>query len=453
MGNEIEKHDLTIGPVWSKLFSFFVPIAVGGIVQQLYNTVDGLIVGRYCGTAAFAAISGSVTQILNLMVGTFIALTGGAAVYIAQLYGVGDKDKIKKAVSTSVWICAILGVVISILGYIYAGDLLVWLDTPEDTLYDAEVYLKWCFLAAFAVMLYNMGASIIRASGDSTRPFIYLCACCITNIVLDYVLVKIYGLGVWGAAVATAFSQLVSCVLVVAQMLLTKSDYKLCLSLKFFSTRALGKSLKYGLPSAAQQILYGVTNTLIQVAVNGLGTICVAAWSLTGKVDGVYWAIINAAGVATMNFVGQNYGAGKLNRVKEAEKVGMRNFMIFTISICVVLALFGKQLFPLFLNDEGSAETVDIAYKTMLFFVATYFNWTIIEIMSGVLKGCGDVIVPSILLLVGIVGVRITWIYTVFAKYPNIYVLAAAYGASWILTAILLFVRYKGGRWKKRVEL
>lgn len=446
-----EKYDLTQGSVWKSLFRFFLPVAAGGIVQQLYNTVDGLIVGKYCGTAAFAAISGSVTQVLNLMVGTFIALTGGAAVYIAQLYGVGDKEKIKRAVTTSIYTCGVLGVIVSAVGFTFARDLLELLDTPAETMDDATTYLKLCFLAAFAVMLYNMGASIIRASGDSTRPFIFLCICCFTNIVLDYITVKVLQMGVLGAAAATAFSQLVSMILVLSRMLTTKSDYRLHLKLSLFSGAAIRSTLKFGVPSAAQQILYGVTNTLIQVALNSLGTVAVAAWSLTGKVDGIYWAIINAAGISMMNFIGQNYGAGKIGRVKEAAKVGMRNFLIFTVSICVLLALVGKKIFPFFLPDD--AYVVDLAYNVMLFFVIPYFLWTIIEILSGVLKGCGDVVVPAILLLVGVVGVRLIFVWTIFNVYHSIYTLAAAYAASWLVTAFLLVLRYKGGKWKKRREI
>jgi len=445
-----EKHDLTVGEVWGKLFTFFIPIAVGAIVQQLYNTVDALIVGKYCGTQAFAAISGSVTQILNLMVGSFIALTGGASVYVAQLYGIRDSEKIRKAVSTSMWFCAALGAAISILGCIFSKDLLAYLKTPADTIDQADIYLKYCFAAAFAVMLYNMGAGIIRASGDSTRPFIYLCACCLTNIVLDYVLVKIYRLGVAGAAAATAFSQLISFFLVLIQMLLTKEDYKFRLSFKNLSISAIKATVKYGFPSAVQQIVYGITNTTIQVGINSLGTSVVAAWALTGKVDGIYWAIVNAGGIAVMNFVGQNYGAGKLDRVKEATKKGMRNFMLFTIGICVVLILFARNLFPFFLDNE---EVCELAYKVMLFFVVPYFLWTVIEIMSGVLKGCGDVIVPAIISLVGIAGVRLIWVNTVFVQYPNVYSLALAYGVSWLVTAVALLVRYKTGGWKKRRDL
>ncbi len=441
-----DNHDLTQGGVWKKLFSFFLPVAAGGIVQQLYNTVDGLIVGKYCGTLAFAAISGSVTQILNLMVGTFISLTGGAAVYIAQLYGAGDKERIKKAIATSMVVCAGIGILISVLGVIFAEDLLSYLNTPADTKADAAVYLKLCFASAFAVMLYNMGASIIRASGDSARPFKYLCACCVTNIVLDYVLVKILHMGVFGAAAATAFSQLVSFVLVLIRMLRTDEDYRLRLSFSNMSGTAVKASLRFGIPSAVQQVVYGVTNTAIQVAINGLGTTIVAAWSLTGKVDGIYWAVINAAGVATMNFVGQNYGAGRIDRVKEVTRISMRNFMIFTIIVCALLAATGKFFFPFFLNDP---VVVDIAYKIMLYFVIPYFIWTVIEILSGVLKGCGDTIVPTIILLAGIAGVRMAWVYTIFKWKPNVYVLALAYAASWLITAVALAIRYAQGGWKK----
>ncbi|MBR0481201.1 MAG: MATE family efflux transporter [Firmicutes bacterium] len=446
-----DRHDLTQGPVWGKLFSFFLPIAVGAIVQQLYSTVDALIVGKYCGTESLAAISGSVTQILNLMVGAFIALTGGASVYIAQLYGIRDEEKIRRAVSTSMTFCASLGILISILGNLLAGPILRLLGTPKDTIVEAELYLRYCFAAAFAVMLYNMGAGIIRAAGDSTRPFVYLCACCFTNIILDYVLVKVYGMGVRGAAAATAFSQVISFILVLIRMLTAEEYYRLRFSGDFFSGAAIRATVRYGFPSAVQQIIYGITNTTIQMGINSLGTYVVAAWALTGKVDGIYWAIVNAGGVAVMNFVGQNYGAGKLDRVKEAVKTGLRNFMIFTVGICIVLIAAGSFLFPLFLPDNE--EVCRLAYRIMLYFVIPYFLWTFIEILSGVLKGCGDVIMPAVISLIGIAGVRFIWVKTAFVKYHNVYVLALAYAVSWLVTAAALIVRYKRGKWKKKREL
>ncbi len=446
-----DKHDLTQGPVWGKLFSFFIPIAVGAVVQQLYNTVDALIVGKYCGAESFAAISGSVSQILSLMVGSFIALTGGASVYIAQLYGIKDEEKIRKAVSTSMTFCAVLGIIISVLGYVFSKPILQFLSTPADTIEEATVYLRFCFASAFAVMLYNMGAGIIRAAGDSTRPFLYMCACCFTNIILDYVFVKILSWGVAGAAAATAFSQLISFMLVLLQMLTSKESYRLRLSSKNFSITAIKATIKYGFPSAVQQVLYGITNTTIQVGVNSLGTSVVAAWALTGRVDGIYWAIVNAGGVAVMNFVGQNYGAGNIARVKEATKKGLINFMIFTIVICILLIAFGRMLFPFFLPDDDAV--CDLAYEIMLFFVVPYFLWTFIEILSGVLKGCGDVIVPAVISLVGIAVVRLVWYKTVFAVYHNVYALALCYGVSWLITGAALIIRYVRGGWKKRREL
>ncbi|MBR0417509.1 MAG: MATE family efflux transporter [Firmicutes bacterium] len=445
------RHDLTQGDVWKKLFSFFVPIALSGIIHQLYNTVDALIVAKYCGTESFAAISGSVTQVLNLMVGSFIALTGGASVYIAQLYGIKDREKIRRAVCTSMWFCALLGIFVSVLGCIFTRSILVYLKTPADTLEEAVLYMQICFMAAFAVMLYNMGAGIIRAAGDSRRPFIYICACCVTNIILDYVLVKVFSMGVFGAAVATAFSQLISFVLVLIQMFTTKEDYRLNPSPGNLSWRAIKATVKYGFPTAIQQVVYGVTNTTIQVALNGLGTSIVAAWALTGKVDGIYWALMNAGGVAVMNFVGQNYGAGKLDRVKEASKRGLRNFMLVTVALCAVLILTGRWLFPLFLADDP--EVCDLAYRIMLVFVIPYFLWTVIEIVGGVLRGCGDVIVPAVISLIGVAGVRLLWVKTVFPAHPDVFVLGLVYPVSWLVTAAALLIRHRTGGWKKRREL
>lgn len=452
MSNEdlLDKHDLTQGPVWNKLWTFFLPVAAGQIVQQLYNTADGLIVSKYVGKIAFAAISGSVTQILNLMVGAFIALTGGAAIYIAQLYGVGDGEKIKKAVATAMYTCAIIGTVMSVLGVLFSRQMLILLKTPEDTLDMATTYLQWCFGAAVFVIIYNMGASIIRASGDSTKPFLYLLICSITNIVLDIVLVKIFKWGVQGAAVATAFSQLVSAFFVVKEIIKTDLEYKLVLDTKLVSSTAIKASLRYGVPSALQQLVYGVSNVLIQVSLNLLGTTTVAAWSLTSKVDGIYWAVMAATGAAVMNFCGQNYGAGKLDRVKHCTKVSIMYFMAFTVAFCLLLGFTGDSLFPLFMDDT---VTCKLANELMIIFLIGYPTWTVLEILSGVLKGCGDILVPTILCVGGITGIRLLFIYTIYDYAPTVYTLAYAYLASWLITMLALIFRYKQGKWKKKIDL
>jgi len=446
----IDKHDLTQGEVWNKLWTFFLPVAAGQIVQQLYNTADGLIVSKYVGKVAFAAISGSVTQILNLMVGAFMALTGGAAVYIAQLYGIGDSYKIKKAVTTSMYICGVIGTLMSVFGLIFSKQMLILLKTPDDTLELATIYLKWCFGAAVFVIIYNMGASIIRASGDSTKPFLYLVACSFTNIVLDVVFVKVFEWGVLGAAIATAFSQLVSAVLVMIEIVKTDAYHKLDFDTKYISATAIKASLKYGVPSAMQQVVYGVSNVLIQVSLNMLGTTTVAAWSLTSKVDGIYWAISAAIGTSVMNFVGQNYGAGKLDRVKKCTKISITYFMIFTVSLGLLLGFTGESIFPMFMDD---GPTCRLAYELMVLFMIGYPSWSVLEVLSGMLKGCGDVVVPTIICVGGIAGIRLLFIYTIYDFKPTVYTLAVAYLASWFITTVALIIRYKQGKWKKRIEL
>lgn len=443
-------YDLTEGNVTGSLMRFFLPVAAGTVIQQLYSTVDALIVGRYVGSSALAAIGGSVAMIFSMSVGIFVALTGGAAVVAAQLYGTGDRGRLAKASATSMAFCAVVGILLSVVSILWAEPLLVLFKTPEETLSDAAVYLRTCSVATTAVMLYNMGAGIIRAAGDSKRPFIYLCACCVINIVLDYVLVKIFGLGVWGAAAATAFSQFISFILVMIRLLKTDEPYRLIISGKYLSLTEIKVMLRFGIPAALQQLMYGLSNSVIQVAVNSLGTATVAAWALTGKVDGVYWAVMTAAGTAIMTFVGQNFGAGRIDRVSEALKKGTAIFMAFTVSVCALIAVFAKDLFPLFVDD---AEVIALAVRITLFFITFYPLWTLIELFSGMLKGCGDNIVPTLITVVGIAGIRFLWVYTVFRYYGTVDSLCTCYAVTWTVGSLALWMRYKKGVWKtgKRV--
>lgn len=442
--------DLTEGSVTGKMMRFFLPVAAGTVIQQLYSTVDALIVGRYVGAGALAAIGGSVAMIFSMSVGIFVALTGGAAVVVAQLYGLGDRTRLGKASATSMGFCALIGILLTVISIVWARPLLALFRTPADTVEDAVVYLRTCSVATTAVMLYNMGAGIIRAAGDSKRPFIYLCVCCVINIVLDYVLVKVCSLGVWGAAAATAFSQFVSFALVMMRLLRTDEPYRLVMTGKNLSMTEIRVMLRFGIPASLQQLMYGLSNSVIQVAINSLGTATVAAWALTGKVDGIYWAVMTAAGTSVMTFVGQNFGAGRIDRVSEALKKGTVIFMAFTVTVCGLIAVFAKDLFPLFVNDE---EVIALAVRITLFFITFYPLWTVIELFSGMLKGCGDNIVPTLITVVGIAGIRFVWVYTVFRHFGTVDSLCACYAVTWAVGSFALWLRYRKGAWKTKARV
>ena len=441
-----ESHDLTQGGILKKLIVFFLPVAAGTIVQQLYNTVDALIVSKYVGTAALAAVGGSTTQIINLLIGFFVALTSGASVVVAHFYGEKNDEGVGRASGTAIVLCTVIGLCVTAIGEFCAPFFLKIMDTTAETVAQATQYLRIIFSAVVFVLIYNMGAGILRASGDSQRPFYYLFACCICNIVMDYVLVKICGMGVAGAAWATAGSQIISCVLVLLRLTRADEAYRLKRCNVRFEKSILRRMLKIGVPSGLQQTMFGFSNAVIQTGVNSLGTTVVAAWSLTGKIDGVYWAIISAAGVSVMNFVGQNYGAGRMDRVRDCVKISCKVFSAATIVLSAILLAIGRPAILLFTDDQA---LMDKTWEIMLYFVPYYFTWTFIEVISGTLKGAGDAIVPVIILGLGICAFRILWVWVVFGMiYHSLIILGLSYVTSWVITDIALIIRYR--QWSKK---
>lgn len=434
-------HDLTQGSITKRLISFFLPVAAGTIVQQLYNTVDAIIVSRYVGTAALAAVGGSTTQILNLLIGFFVALTSGASVIVAHFYGEKNDKGVSRSANTAIVFCAFTGLAVSLLGILGSPLFLKMMDTPAETVAQASSYLRICFCATAFVLVYNMGAGVLRASGDSKRPFFYLLSCCIVNIILDYVFVAKFSWGVEGAAIATAASQIISCTLVLIRMARADEAYRLRKDMLRIDKPLLKRMLGIGIPSGFQNTMFGFSNAVIQTGVNSLGTTVVAAWSLTGKVDGIYWALINAAGTAVMSFVGQNYGAGRMDRVKECVKKSLIMFSVMTVVISSLILLLAKPVLPLFSEDQA---LLDKTWEIMLYFVPYYFTWTFIDVISGTLKGAGDAVVPVIIMGLGICAFRIVWVWVVFGLLSHtLLTLALSYVASWTVTDVALIIRYR----------
>jgi len=446
--NLTEKGDLTKGSVVKRLLGFFLPVALGTIVQQLYNTADALIVGRYVGTGALAAVGGSATQIINLIIGVFVAITSGASVVVAHYYGEKNEDGVARATNASIFCCTIIGIGVTAFGIIFTPSLLRLMKTPEDTIADASMYLRILFAASVCVILYNMGAGILRASGDSKRPFFYLLACCVTNVVLDYIFVAKFYWGVQGAAIATAGSQIISVGLVLIRLARADEAYRLRWKYIRWDSFNIKKMMYIGIPSGLQQAMYAISNSVIQVAVNSLGTATVAAWSLCGKIDGVYWAVVSALGTAVMSFIGQNYGAGRIDRVKECVKKSLIISLLGSVVMSTLILTIGSGLVPLF---DSNPEVIELTKYTLWQFVPYYFLWPGVEVYSGALKGTGDAVVPVIILLLGTCALRIIWVYLVFGFFGTLHVLCVCYPVTWFVSSVPLCIRYKRGKWNKTV--
>ena len=437
---------LTEGVIWKQLLLFLLPIAVGTLFQQLYSTVDAVIVGQFVGSNALAAVGGSAAIILQSMVGIFTGLASGATVVISHAYGAMDQKRLTRAVHTAVAFSILAGAIFTVVGIALAPDALRWTKNPSETMADATLYLRLFFLGTIPMLLFNMGSGILRAIGDSRRPLYYLIAACLLNIVLDLVFVAGFKMGVAGAAIATTLANLASAVFILVQLTRTTDTYRVIPKKIRLHRATLVHILGIGVPAAIEGSMYAISNLFIQIPINDLGTNAVAAWSATEKVDGIYWALIVSFGVAIMAFVGQNYGAGKYDRMRASVRVCLKMAMAMTIFLSILLLLFAKYCFRLFTDNS---TVILYASQIVSYFAPFYFIWTFIEVIANALRGAGDALMPMIISVGGICGLRILWVVLVIPHWHNLLSISMSYPVSWLVTAVILIIYYLKGRWLK----
>lgn len=436
------KANLTEGSIGKQLIKFFLPIMFGTFFQQLYNTVDAIIVGRFVGSDALAAVGGSAGMIVNLIVGFFVGLTAGASVIVSQFFGSGDRKKVNTSMHTIYAFSIIGSIVISVVGYMLAPLLLEIMNTPADIFEDSLIYLRVFLLGIVFMFVYNTGSALLRAIGDSRRPLIYLIVCCFVNIILDVLFVVVFRMGVLGAALATVIALAISAGLV-TWALVHSSD--LC----DFSIReiridwdTLKMQIYIGFPGGIQSSMYSLSNMLLQTAVNSIGTDAAAAWATVGKMDAIYWMVGGSLGTALTTVVGQNYGAGKMDRVKKSVRIGLWMYYAFAIVIVGILLGFQRTLFSIFTDNQAVLE---IAVTTFSIMAPFYIMFSFIEIYSCALRGMGDVVIPTIMTMVGICGFRVLWSIFVVPLNPTMETISWSYPFSWALTDIgfIIYYRYK----------
>ena len=423
-------NQITEGVIWKQLLLFFFPILLGTFFQQLYNTIDTVIVGQFVGKAALASVGGSSAQIVALIVGFFTGLSSGSSVLIAQYFGARNEHAASDGLHNAYAISIVGGISLGILGFLATPAMLRLMNTPKEILQDSVIYLRIYFAGILFVFLYNMGSSILRAVGDSKRPLYYLMACCLLNIILDALFVIFFHMGVLGVAVATLISQAFSAFLVTWKLLHSEGMLRLSFSRIRFHSSVLKNQLKLGLPTGFEAILFAITNIAIQSAVNTFGTDTSAAWSAYGKLDAIFWMVSTAFGISITTFVGQNYGAGKLDRIRKSTRVCL-------IMDALVFAA-RKILFSLFTNDE---TVIQIGCEMLVLITPWYIVYVFIEVLAGALRGVGDVIVPVIITLLGICVMRIAWLIGVLKISPTISAIIFSYPVTWLLTA-LFFIGY-----------
>ena len=315
------QNGITEGVIWKQLLLFFFPILLGTFFQQLYNTVDAMVVGQYVGKEALAAVGGTTSVIINLFINLFMGISAGATVVVSQCYGARDFDSLHRAVHTAVALALAAGTVITVIGTAGSRWALGAMGTPAEVMEYAVTYLRIYFLGTIASFIYNMGSAILRAVGDTRRPLYFLIAACLTNIVLDLVFVVVFNWGVAGAAIATILSQVVSAVLIILALLHKDAVYQVKVKEIRLYSRELKRLLSVGLPAGLQSDMYSISNILIQSSINTFGTNIVAAWSAYGKLDSFFFMASNAYGISMTTFVGQNFGAQKFDRIRKGVRV------------------------------------------------------------------------------------------------------------------------------------
>ena len=432
-------NQITEGVIWKQLLIFFFPILFGTFFQQLYNTADAMIVGHFVGKQALAAVGGTTGTLINLLIGFFTGLASGATVIIAQFYGAKKADKVHWAVHTSIAFSIAAGIGLMIVGIVFSRPMLQVMQTPADVIDYAVLYIRIFFAGTIANLLYNMGAGILRAIGDSKRPLYYLIICCFANIGLDLLFVAVFHMGVAGAALATILSQFLSAVLVLGALMRTKDMYRLEWKKLRIDGIMLKRIIRIGLPAGMESAMYSISNVIVQAGVNTLGTDSVAAWAAYGKVDGLFWMMVSALGISATTFIGQNYGAKKVERVHQGVRVCMMLAVIMTLIMGGVLLVAGDFLMSMFTSDAAVRE---IGSQLLHFMVPTFLTYIVIEIFSGALRGVGDAWMPMLIAGVGICSVRILWITFGLPHFPTIIGAAFCYPLSWVLSTIAFIIYY-----------
>lgn len=444
MTKRIETNEILEGPIWKAILYFFFPILFGTFFQQLYNTVDAIIVGQFLGKQALAAVGGGTSTIINLLIGFFTGLASGASVVISHRYGSGNNDRTKKAITTAMAVSLVGSLIITVVGLLTARASLEIIKTPEDIIPQALTYMRIYYLGSVTLVVYNMGTGVFRALGDSKHPLYFLMIGCISNIILDIVFIGFLKMDVEGAALATVLSQGISMVLTLISLSRISKDIRYTIKDSKFNVIELREMLRIGLPSGIQSMLYTFSNLLIQSSVNSFGTDTAAAWAAYGKLDCMFWMIINAFGIAITTFVGQNYGAGKTDRVKK----GVRTTILFaggtTIVISLIYCLFAQYAYMLFTQDEN---VINIGVEIIYIIAPTFITYITVEILSGTIRGAGKALVPTVICLTGICGIRVLWICFVSPLIGTLSSVIVCYPITWVITSILFLTYYKKGKW------
>ena len=442
-----QARDMTQGSIWKQLLLFSLPLMAGNLFQQLYNTVDSIVVGNFVGKEALAAV-GSVGPICNSLIGFFMGLSTGAGVVISQYYGAKEHEKVSRTVSTTFLMTLVLSILFTILGIFMTPYMLRMMSTPEDVIRQSETYLRIYFAGASGLMFYNMGSGILRAVGDSRHPLYFLIFSACVNTVLDLVFVICFGMGIEGVALATILAQFFSAILTL--VVLTRSDgpYRICWNHLSMDWTLLGRIVGVGLPSAIQQMVTSISNVFVQSYINVFGSDVMAGWSACMKIDQFMMLPMMSVGLASTTFTGQNVGAGQIDRAKKGARTAFLLSELVTIVMMIPLLIFAPQMVYLF-NQEAEV----IRYGTLFLYLLSpfYILCCVNQVYSNTLRGAGDTKNPMFIMLGSFVVFRQIYLFVVSHIIDSIIPIALGYPAGWALCSLLIFLCYRRFKWDKKL--
>lgn len=428
--------DMCNGTIMDKLVSFSLPLMLSGILQLMFNAVDVIVVGRFAGSQALAAV-GSTTALINMFVNLFMGISLGTNVLAARFFAAGKDRQMSETVHTSIAFAAISGIVMVFVGIFFSKFALELMATPADVIEQSTLYMRIYFLGMPFFMLYNYGAAILRAVGDTKRPLIFLIISGVINAVLNMILVIVFHLSVAGVAIATVISQMISCILVLRCLYRSEGSYQLRFSKLMLKGCYLKEIFQVGVPAGIQSTVINFSNVLLQSSVNSFGSIAMAGYTAANNILGFLFVSVNSVTQACMSFTSQNYGVRKWKRM---DKI-LVDCMILSMIVALVLGggsyIFGSQILRIYTENE---EVIRCGMEILSYTTLTYFLCGFMDLFPGAMRGMGFSAAPMMLSIVGTVGTRIVWIFGIFPRYRSLSVLFISYPVSWILTIAMQVV-------------
>lgn len=431
--------DMVHGPLFSNVVRYTIPIILTGVLQLLFNAADLVVIGRFRGSDSVGAV-GATGSLTSLFVNLFLGIASGVSVVVANAVGAKDKQSTHKAVHTSIPIALIGGAVLTVLGIFLSGPMLRLMGTPDEILQKSNLYMKIYFLGSVFSILYNFGAAILRAVGDTKSPFIYLTIGGVANVILNVFFVTIFDMDVEGVAIATVVSQAISAILVMIKLMRSNNDWKFVPSKMKIDRIIVKKILNIGIPAGVQSVVFAISNVIIQSAANSFGVSAVAGIAAAANIEGFIYITMNAFYQTTINFVGQNVGAGNIQRIGKIVRTCILTMFTISLTMGTLAVTFSRQLLGIYITNDPVA--IEAGVVRMMFICAPYFVCGIMEIMAGLVRGMGNSIAAMFTAILAVCGVRIVWIFTVFRmpQFHSLESLYISYLISWVACVIGHFI-------------